>query len=159
MPDYNSDLSAFKKFLPVAKWLNAQPILINASAGAGPVAALCDKINREVNGGFIYERDGLNNIWYTPAQFVKARGGDCEDFSIYKMYKLSQAGIPLVKQELVICTDKKSREYHCVLRVFSGSNQYILDNQNIKLWDKTSFNTRYAPIYALSVAGWRICTA
>ncbi|HEY8964086.1 MAG TPA: transglutaminase-like cysteine peptidase [Alphaproteobacteria bacterium] len=159
MPDYNSDLSAFKKFSPVAKWLSAQPIKISASTGAGPVAALCDTINRQVNTGFIYMRDGLSNVWYTPPQFVKAHGGDCEDFSIYKMYKLSQAGIPLVKQELVICTDKQSREYHCVLRVFAGTSQYILDNQNAKLWTKESFNARYAPIYALSTAGWRICTA
>jgi predicted transglutaminase-like cysteine proteinase len=155
MPDYIKDTSPFKKWIPVKAWFAGKPIAIMASSL--PVVAACDQINRAVNSGFVYLRDGLNDLWYTPDQFVKAHGGDCEDFSIYKMYRLAQMGVPLSQMELVICTDKQSREYHCVLRVFSGNNQYILDNQNLLLWNKASYNTRYAPIYAIGTSGWRIC--
>lgn len=156
MPTYNSDVSPFKKWLPVRAWLVKKPI---PASGAGPVVALCDQVNRQVNTSFIYMRDGLNDIWYTPDQFVKAKGGDCEDFCIYKMHRLSQSGVPFAKMEMVICIDKKSREYHAVLRVFSGTSQYILDNQNALLWNGASFNARYSPIYAIGTMGWRICAS
>jgi predicted transglutaminase-like cysteine proteinase len=156
MPDYTKDISEFKKWIPVQAWLAKQP---KVKANVYSIAATCDQVNRAVNGQFIYQRDGLNDVWYVPDQFVKAHGGDCEDFSIYKMYRLSQLGIDFSKMELVICTDKKSREYHCVLRVFSGNYQYILDNQTVSLLTKDTFNARYAPIYAIGIAGWRVCSA
>jgi hypothetical protein len=74
------------------------------------------------------------------------------------MSKLPAEGVALENTELVICIDKKSREYHCVLRVFDGAQEYILDNQNIMLLNKSSFNERYQPIYAIGVQGWRNCT-
>jgi predicted transglutaminase-like cysteine proteinase len=155
MPDYNKDVSAFKKWVPVRNWLVSKPI---PASGVSSIPAACDQVNRQVNTGFIYMRDGLSDTWYTPDQFVKAKGGDCEDFCIYKMHKLSQMGVPLSKMEIVLCIVKKSREYHAALRVFSGVYQYILDNQNKLLWNKDSFNGRYAPIFAISTLGWRICT-
>jgi predicted transglutaminase-like cysteine proteinase len=154
MVDYNKDVSAFKKWLPVKTWLASKAI---PAAAVPSIPAACDQVNRAVNSQFIYQRDGLNDVWFTPAQFVKFHGGDCEDFSIYKMYRLSQMGIPLSKMEIVICTDKKSREHHAVLRVFSGNYQYILDNQTVQLLAKDSFNERYASIFAIGVSGWRIC--
>lgn len=156
MITYNKDVSAFKKWLPVKAWLAGKPIPASAAAG---IPAVCDQVNRAVNSQFIYQRDGLNDVWFTPDQFIKYHGGDCEDFSIYKMYRLSQAGVALSKMEIVICTDKLSREYHAVLRVFSGNYQYILDNQTVKLLNKESYNTRYAPMFAIGPAGWRICTS
>lgn len=157
MPSYNSDISVFKKWIPIHKWLTSKPV--SASAGTSPVPVLCDQVNKQVNTGFIYMRDGLNDMWYTPDQFVKAHGGDCEDFSIYKMYRLSQMGVALSKMELVVCTDKRSRENHAVLRVFNGNYQYILDNQSALLWNKDSYNQRYAPIYAIGTMGWRVCNS
>lgn len=155
-PTYTKDVSVFKKWLPVKTWFKDNPVVITASAGS--IAGACAMAHSQVNSGFVYMRDGLNDIWYTPTQFLKAKGGDCEDFCIFKMYRLGQLGVPLSKCEIVICTDKLSREYHAVLRVFSGTSQYILDNQSVKLLDKASFNKRYAPIYAIGLSGWRICT-
>lgn len=156
MVDYNKNLSAFKKWLPVRTWLLSKPVPASAPTSI-PVA--CDQVHRTVSTQFIYQRDGLNDVWFNPDQFVKFRGGDCEDFSIYKMYKLSQMGVPLSKMEVVICTDRKSREHHAVLRVFSGNYQYILDNQTVPLMNKDSYKKRYEPIYAINVTGWRICTS
>ena len=155
MPDYNPDVSAFKKWLPVRGWFETRPI---AASAASAVVAACDQVNRSVNSQFVYQRDGLNDVWFTPDQFVKFHGGDCEDFSIYKMHRLSQAGVMLSRMELAICIDRRSREYHAVLRVFSGNNQYILDNQTVLLLNKASFNERYEPIYAIGMAGWRVCS-
>lgn len=155
MVAYSKDVSIFKKWLPVQSWFLKKPIPV---ASVASIPATCDQINRSVNSQFIYQRDGLNDVWFTPDQFVKYHGGDCEDFSIYKMHRLSQMGVPLSKMELVICTDKKSREYHAVLRVFSGNYQYVLDNQTVTLLTKETYNARYAPIYAIGMPGWRMCT-
>lgn len=155
MPSYNSNVSTFKKWLPVKAWMAKQkPSALTPYS----VPAICDQVNRAVNSQFVYQRDGLNDVWFTPDQFVKFHGGDCEDFSIYKMHRLAQAGVKLSNMEMVICTDKKSREYHAVLRVFSGNYQYVLDNQSVTLWTKETYNARYAPIYAIGMSGWRMCS-
>ncbi len=153
---YNKDVSAFKKWLPIKAWLGKQSGPAN---GPASIAVACDQVNRAVNSGFVYQRDGLSDVWYTPEQFVKFKGGDCEDFSIYKMHKLMQMGVKPSQMEMVICIDKKSREYHAVLRVFSGNYQYILDNQTVMIMNKDSYNARYAPIYAIGAPGWRACSA
>jgi predicted transglutaminase-like cysteine proteinase len=156
MPSYNKDVSEFKKWLPVKAWLGKQKV---PASGPASIPAACDQVNRAVNGGFVYQRDGLNDIWFIPDQFVKFHGGDCEDFSIYKMHRLAQMGVPYSKMEMVICIDRRSREYHAVLRVFSGNYQYVLDNQTVTLLGKDAYNARYAPIYAIGMSGWRACSA
>ena len=155
MPEYNSDLSIFTKWHPIKNWFDSQPPMIMASFSS--IIGICDQINREVNRNFVYVRDGINDVWLTPERFKQRGFGDCEDFAIYKLYKLLQSGIPKQIMELVICFDKQSREYHCVLRVFAGTRQYILDNQHVNLLGKTSFNARYQAIYAIGLSGWRIC--
>ncbi len=155
MPEYNANISFFTKWIPVKNWFDSHPLLTPVSFSS--TLAACDAINREVNTNFVYVRDGISDTWLTPPEF-KARGyGDCEDFSIYKMSKLIERGVPRQLMELVICFDKQSREYHCVLRVFAGTRQYILDNQHVRLLGKTSFEDRYQAIYALSLSGWRLC--
>lgn len=154
MPKYTKDVSAFNKWMPVKAWFSSNPAAV--SVVAGPVVAACDKVNKKVNTGFIYQRDGVSDIWRTPPQFVANHGGDCEDFSIYKMSELAKAGVPLANMELVVCFDKLSREYHNVLRVFEGVNEYVLDNQAVNLWGKDAFKTRYNSIYAIGMQGWRM---
>ncbi len=156
MPTYHKDTSPFTKWALIKIWLAKKKY---PSKSVYSIPATCDQINREVNTGFIYQRDGLNDIWFTPDQFTQSHGGDCEDFCIYKMHRLAQEGIALSKMELVICTDKKSREYHAVLRVFSGNYQYVLDNQSVHLLTKDTFNARYAPIYAIGTQGWRVTSS
>ncbi len=154
MPSYHKDISAFTKWIPIQAWLekNTKKTTIPQPAVVG-----CNKINKKVNKGFVYQRDGLQDVWLTPPQFMDKGAGDCEDFSIYKMSKLPAEGIALSAMELVICIDRKSREYHCVLRVFEGKQEYILDNQTVLLLNNASFNQRYQPIYAIGISGWRIC--
>lgn len=156
MPSYTKNVSAFTKWIPVRDWLAANTA--QAAPTGMPAVVACDKVNRKVNKGFVYQRDGLSDIWMTPQQFTTCGGGDCEDFAIYKMSRLPGEGIALATTELVICIDRRSREYHCVLRVFDGMREYILDNQSVLLLDQSSFNTRYSPIYAIGMAGWRACS-
>ena len=155
MPEYISDTSAFHKWHPIKNWFDAQPPLVMASSSS--IIAECDQVNREVNRNFVYARDGISDTWLTPSEFKDQGFGDCEDFSIYKMARLIEEGVPKQMMEIVICFDKQSREYHCVLRVFAGTREYILDNQHVNLLNTDSFNARYQPIFALSISGWRIC--
>lgn len=155
MPDYITDVSPFHKWHPVKDWFLEQPPLVVASMSS--VLAACDNINHRVNRSFTYVRDGINDQWQTPAEFVSKGWGDCEDYAIYKMFKLMQLGVLSQDMELVICFDKQSREYHCVLRVFAGTRQYILDNQHALLLNNDSFNARYQPIFAIGLSGWRLC--
>lgn len=154
MPDYFEDTSPFKKWQPVKNWFESQNFPIQNNQN---IPVLCDKVNRDVNFSYIYQRDGLSDIWFTPDEFVAGEGGDCEDYSIFKMYRLAQEGVDLNNMEVVICTDKQSREYHAVLRVFNGTDQYVLDNQTVALLTETSFNERYAPVFAIGPKGWRVC--
>jgi predicted transglutaminase-like cysteine proteinase len=154
MPTYNKDVKAFTKWLPVKAWFSNNPVAVSVAAGS--IVAACDKINRKVNKSFVYQRDGISDMWRTPPQFVSNHGGDCEDFSIYKMSQLAAAGVALAKMELVICFDKFSREYHNVLRVFDGASEYVLDNQTVPLLGKDAFKTRYSAIYAINLSGWRV---
>ena len=92
MPTYTKNTSAFTKWAPIKAWLAANTSKVKPTQ---PTVIACDKINKQVNKSFVYQRDGLKDVWFTPAQFVTCSGGDCEDFSIYKMSKLAALGVAL----------------------------------------------------------------
>ncbi len=154
MPNYKKDVSDFKKWIPVKNWFTNNMSVV--PVGMSSISGACATVNTKVNKGFVYVRDGISDTWKLPPAFKSDGFGDCEDFSIYKMFKLFESGIPQQLTELVICFDRKSREYHCVLRVFEGANHYVLDNQNVNVLNKTAFLGRYSPVYAIGLSGWRL---
>jgi len=74
--------------------------------------------------------------WALPTK----RGGDCEDYAIYKKQALIKAGFP--PDQLLIATvlDRK-RQSHAVLVVRTGTEDLVLDNLTNRIlpWKKTGY--------------------
>lgn len=74
--------------------------------------------------------------WALPTQ----RGGDCEDYALYKKRELIRLGIP-PEQLLIAAVLDKQRRIHAVLVVRTGSQDLVLDNLTSRIvpWNKTGY--------------------
>ena len=74
--------------------------------------------------------------WALPTR----RGGDCEDYALYKKQALIAAGFPPERLLLASVLDRKMRS-HAVLVVRIGGNDLVLDNLTSRIvsWDKTGY--------------------
>lgn len=83
---------------------------------------------------FVYAQDqklwGKNDYWASPLEFVGAKGGDCEDYSIAKYYSLMELGIGEEQLRLVYVKAIKYDQFHMVLAYYPSrrANPLILDN-------------------------------
>ena len=99
-----------------------------------PDMATLTLVNNEVNSyKYTSER---KNVWKTPEQFYKDKGGDCEDFAIAKCASLKERGIRSV---VVVGYDKITYEQHAVLVV----GDYVLDNNKKDVYAIEDFETKY----------------
>ena len=74
--------------------------------------------------------------WLLPTK----RGGDCEDYALFKKRALIEAGFPPERLLLASVLDRKLRP-HAVLIVRMGPTDLILDNLTNRIlpWDKTGY--------------------
>ena len=84
----------------------------------------------------------VDDYWATPGEFLK-RSGDCEDFSITKMYALIKLGVDPQALRIVALKDTIRNLAHAVLVVYADNEAYILDN----LTDMVLPHTRYRNYY------------
>ena len=83
---------------------------------------------------FVYAQDqklwGKNDYWASPLEFVGAKGGDCEDYSIAKYYSLMELGVGEDQLRLVYVKAIKYDQFHMVLAYYPSrrANPFILDN-------------------------------
>lgn len=68
------------------------------------------------------------------------RGGDCEDYALYKKRELIRAGIP-AEQLLIAAVLDRKRQSHAVLIIRTGTQDLVLDNLNSRIvpWQKTGY--------------------
>lgn len=68
------------------------------------------------------------------------RGGDCEDYALYKKRELIRAGIP-AEQLLVAAVLDRKRQSHAVLILRTGTQDLVLDNMTSRIlpWQKTGY--------------------
>lgn len=69
-----------------------------------------------------------------------ARGGDCEDYALYKKAKLIEAGVSPDRLLLAAVLDRKGNS-HAVLVLHTDSADLVLDNLRgaVKRWDETGY--------------------
>lgn len=98
-----------------------------------------NKINTIINK-YRYVSDeriyGVSDYWATPEEFLKNRGGDCEDFAITKAVLLKELG---VNSEISFGYSKSQK--HLVLLVNINGKTLVLDNR-VKVpyeWDNSQF--------------------
>lgn len=74
--------------------------------------------------------------WALPTE----RGGDCEDYALYKKHALIKAGFP-PEQLLIAAVLDRKRQSHAVLVVRTGTQDIVLDNLHNRIlpWNKTGY--------------------
>ena len=96
---------------------------------------------------------GTNDHWASPGEFFSRGKGDCEDYSIAKYSLLMALGFASGSMRLIIVRDIRAGDYHAVLAVHVGENDYILDNRTNRLLVANK-QTYLKPIYALNNEHW-----
>lgn len=111
---------------------------------------LLQKINFQANS-FVYITDQVNyghsDYWATPEEFLAHKGGDCEDFALYKKYLINSAKISVehINTIGVYAVNCKKDCYHVVLEV----DGWILDNRFDQIYPYVSeqFFKEYLPVH------------
>jgi len=94
------------------------------------------RANRSVRSISDMDQYRVAERWALPT----ARGGDCEDFAIYKKAALIKAGFP-PDQLLIATVLDRQRQSHAVLVLRTGTQDLVLDNltNRIVTWDRTGY--------------------
>ena len=92
---------------------------------------------------------GMEDYWANPLEFIGARGGDCEDYSITKYYALRQLGVPIEQMRIVMLVDSIRGIAHAVLAVTQGEQIYVLDNVSDLVLPHTKYE-HYVPQYSVN---------
>ncbi|MBD1206056.1 MAG: transglutaminase-like cysteine peptidase [Rhodobacteraceae bacterium] len=100
------------------------------------VRAINSRANRSIRPLSDYSQYRIAERWSLPTD----RGGDCEDYALYKKRELIRAGIPGEQLLIAVVLDRK-RQSHAVLILRTGTQDLVLDNMNSRIlpWQKTGY--------------------
>ena len=100
------------------------------------VRAINSKANRIIRPVSDVNQYRIAERWSLPT----ARGGDCEDYALYKKRELIRAGIP-AEQLLIAAVLDRKRQSHAVLILRTGTQDLVLDNMTSRIlpWHKTGY--------------------
>lgn len=92
---------------------------------------------------------GDDDYWANPLEFIGARGGDCEDYSIAKYYTLMELGVDEKKLRLAYVKALRYNQFHMVTLYFSTikSDPLVLDNINGRILPGSKRND-LQPVYS-----------
>ncbi|MGL4251203.1 MAG: transglutaminase-like cysteine peptidase [Aeromonas sp.] len=92
---------------------------------------------------------GDQDYWANPLEFIGARGGDCEDYSISKYYTLMEMGVEEKKLRLAYVKAVKYNQFHMVTLYFPTpkSDPLVLDNINSRVLPGSK-RTDLIPVYS-----------
>ncbi|MDL2285428.1 transglutaminase-like cysteine peptidase [Desulfovibrio sp. OttesenSCG-928-F07] len=94
------------------------------------------------------DRYGLVDYWATPAEFID-KSGDCEDYSITKMFALIQLGFKPESMRVAIIKDKIRNIDHAVLVVYIDTEVYVLDNTSPMVLSHSKYG-HYLPVVSFN---------
>ncbi|NGQ89651.1 transglutaminase-like cysteine peptidase [Rhodobacter sp. HX-7-19] len=100
------------------------------------VRAINSRANRSIRPVTDVQQYRVAERWSLPT----ARGGDCEDYALYKKQALIKAGIPAEQLLIATVLDRK-RQSHAVLVLRTGAQDLVLDNMTNRIlsWEKTGY--------------------
>jgi len=126
---------------------------------------------RMVNGFFNHWRSkqdaqafGTPEHWASPAEFIRNRGGDCEDYAIAKYFALRFLGVPAESMRLVVLREVSAKgvphpQLHAVLAVRTAKTWFVLDNNarpKLAIHPHTQYKSRVVPLYSMNENGaWK----
>lgn len=106
------------------------------------------EFNTMTNATYKYIPENID-YWSTPDEFLAKKGGDCEDFAIYKFFFLK------LPKYFVVGTLKEGGLVHAVCTVYSSRHKdwIVLDcmTDNIITWEQ--YLERFTPIYLCDMDG------
>ncbi|MGL5949485.1 MAG: transglutaminase-like cysteine peptidase [Aeromonas sp.] len=111
--------------------------LLTPRAGATDTQKI-ELVNNYFNN-LIYSEDpklwGDEDYWANPLEFIGARGGDCEDYSIAKYYTLMELGVEEKKLRLAYVKAVKYNQFHMVTLYYPTptGDPMVLDNINPRI--------------------------
>jgi predicted transglutaminase-like cysteine proteinase len=156
-----------RRYLPKARVLDrafaeSQAPLIRAAAGHAAIGwarllgelatrspnAQIRAVDRFVNA-IAWREDaalyGQADYWATPAEFLEAEAGDCEDFAVAKYVALSRLGFSEQRLRIALVHDTRRRLEHALTIVYWGGDAVVLDSLAASPASHTEV-TRYRPI-------------
>lgn len=100
---------------------------------------------------------GIEDYWATPAEFLIASGGDCEDFSMAKYFTLKAMGVTVERMHLTYVralTPNPVSQAHMVLSYFTSqeAEPLVLDNLTSDI-KPASQRTDLIPVYSFNGDG------
>lgn len=100
------------------------------------VRAINSRANRSIRPISDFAQYRIAERWSLPTN----RGGDCEDYALYKKRELIRAGIP-AEQLLIAAVLDRKRQSHAVLVLRTGTQDLVLDNLTSRIvpWQKTGY--------------------
>lgn len=113
---------------------------------------LLQRVNSRINKiPYIPDTKNYDQIdhWASPETFY-ARGGDCEDYALAKMYTLLGYGLPADDMELLVVRKRTTGELHTLLAVHLRGT-WILDNERNEL-KGVEYLDHFEPIYHTGIA-------
>ncbi|MGL5031001.1 MAG: transglutaminase-like cysteine peptidase [Aeromonas sp.] len=92
---------------------------------------------------------GEEDYWANPLEFIGARGGDCEDYSISKYYTLMELGVDEKKLRLAYVKAVRYNRFHIVTLYFPTpkADPLVLDNINGRILPGSQ-RTDLLPVYS-----------
>jgi predicted transglutaminase-like cysteine proteinase len=126
-----------------ARWLRLMFELSTRSADARIAG-----VDRFVNGFAWVEDDrlyGRADHWATPAEFLAAEAGDCEDFAIAKYVALARLGFSEERLRIALVHDRRRNLEHALTMVYWGGDALVLDSLAERPASHAGI-TRYRPI-------------
>lgn len=98
--------------------------------------AVNSRANRSVRPISDMQQYRVAERWALPTK----RGGDCEDYALFKKRELVLAGFP-PEQLLIAAVLDRKRQSHAVLVVRTGAHDLVLDNLTDRIvpWNKTGY--------------------
>lgn len=109
-----------------ARWLRLMGALSTRSAEARIAG-----VDRFVNGFAWVEDDrlyGRGDHWATPAEFLSAGAGDCEDFAIAKYVALARLGFSEERLRIALVHDRRRTLEHALAIVYWDGDALVLDS-------------------------------
>ena len=126
---------------------------------------------RMINGFFNHWRSkqdaqtfGTPEHWASPAEFIRNRGGDCEDYAIAKYFALRFLDVPAGNMRLVVLREVSAKgaphpQLHAVLAVKTLKTWFVLDNNarpKLAIHPHTQYKGRFVPLYSMNEDGaWK----
>ncbi|MFS1424012.1 MULTISPECIES: transglutaminase-like cysteine peptidase [unclassified Shewanella] len=110
--------------------------------------------NRHINFVSDIEHWNKNDYWGTPIESLGTKGGDCEDFAIFKYFTLKAMGVSEEKMRLMYVRALLIDQPHMVLIYFDNPKAMplVLDNLTTSI-KKSNQRTDLKPIYSFNSQG------